>query len=141
MVDLSIVVNQMYFVLHLASHDISSESRLHYDHETHRPEIFEGHSSNILFPDLVDPTKSPQFFVEPADSDVFVFYAFMEEPPTVRRHSFKIINREWNISRKEASNTLLNGEPCHYTSISPPIGIVEKLQRSIDSKHTVELLQ
>jgi hypothetical protein len=88
-----------YFNRVKTGYDWNKYNQTHYDHETPPPKIVQGYSFNIFFPDLVDPTKSPQYFVEPADSDDFCILRFRGGAP-YEDIAFKIINREWNKSRK-----------------------------------------
>ena len=79
--------------------DWNKYNQTHYDSENPPPKIVQGYKFNIFYPDLVDPTKTPQFFLEPADSDDFCILRFHAGPP-YEDIAFKIINREWNKSRK-----------------------------------------
>jgi hypothetical protein len=88
-----------YFNRVKTGYDWNKYNQTHYDHETPPPKIVQGYSFNIFFPDLVDPTKSPQYYVEPADSDDFCILRFRGGAP-YEDIAFKIINREWNRSRK-----------------------------------------
>jgi hypothetical protein len=79
--------------------DWNKYNQTHYDSENPPPKIVQGYKFNIFYPDLVDPTKTPQYFLEPADSDDFCILRFHAGPP-YEDIAFKIINREWNKSRK-----------------------------------------
>lgn len=79
--------------------DWNKYNQTHYDSENPPPKIVQGYKFNIFYPDLVDPTKTPQYFLERADSDEFCILRFHAGPP-YEDIAFKIINREWNKSRK-----------------------------------------
>ncbi|KAL3913707.1 MAG: hypothetical protein SGILL_006381 [Bacillariaceae sp.] len=79
--------------------DWNKYNQTHYDSENPPPKIVQGYKFNIFYPDLVDPTKTPQYFLEPADSNDFCILRFHTGPP-YEDIAFKIINREWNKSRK-----------------------------------------
>lgn len=79
--------------------DWNKYNQTHYDSENPPPKIVQGYSFNIFYPDLVDPTTTPRYFLEPADSDDFCIIRFQGGAP-YEDIAFKIINREWNRSRK-----------------------------------------
>ena len=88
-----------YFNRVKTGYDWNKYNQTHYDHENPPPKTVQGYKFNVFYPDLVDPTKTPQFFVEPADSNDFCILRFHAGPP-YEDVAFKIINREWNRSRK-----------------------------------------
>jgi hypothetical protein len=79
--------------------DWNKYNQTHYDSETPPPKIVQGYKFNIFYPDLVDPTKTPYYLLERADSEEFCILRFHAGPP-YEDIAFKIINREWNKSRK-----------------------------------------
>lgn len=79
--------------------DWNKYNQTHYDMENPPPKIVQGYKFNVFYPDLVDPTKTPQYFLERADSDDFCILRFHAGPP-YEDIAFKIVNREWNKSRK-----------------------------------------
>jgi len=79
--------------------DWNKYNQTHYDMENPPPKIVQGYKFNVFYPDLVDPTKTPQYFLERADSDEFCILRFHAGPP-YEDIAFKIVNREWNKSRK-----------------------------------------
>ena len=88
-----------YFNRVKTGYDWNKYNQTHYDFDNPPPKSVQGYKFNIFYPDLVDPTKTPQFFLEPADSDDFCILRFHAGPP-YEDIAFKIINREWNRSRK-----------------------------------------
>ena len=88
-----------YFNRVKTGYDWNKYNQTHYDHDNPPPKTVQGYKFNIFYPDLVDPTKTPQFFLEQAESDDFCILRFHAGPP-YEDVAFKIINREWNRSRK-----------------------------------------
>ena len=88
-----------YFHRVKSGYDWNSYNRTHYDTDNPPPKIVQGYRFNVFYPDLIDKTKTPQFFLEKADSDEYCIIRFSAGPP-YEDIAFKIINREWNKSRK-----------------------------------------
>lgn len=88
-----------YFNRVKTGYDWNKYNQTHYDHDNPPPKTVQGYKFNIFYPDLVDPTKTPQFFIEAAGSNDFCILRFHAGPP-YEDVAFKIINREWNRSRK-----------------------------------------
>jgi hypothetical protein len=88
-----------YFNRVKTGYDWNKYNQTHYDHDSPPPKTVQGYKFNIFYPDLVDPTKTPQYFMEQADSDDFCILRFHAGAP-YEDIAFKIINREWNRSRK-----------------------------------------
>lgn len=82
-----------------AGYDWNKYNQTHYDKDNPPPKIVQGYKFNIFYTDLIDPTKTPTFTVEPADSNEFCIIRFKASAP-YEDIAFKIINREWNKSRK-----------------------------------------
>jgi hypothetical protein len=89
-----------YFNRVKTGYDWNKYNQTHYDRDNPPPKVVQGYKFNIFYPDLIDPTKTPQFYLEPADSDEFCIIRFHAGPP-YEDVAFKIINREWNKSRKQ----------------------------------------
>jgi hypothetical protein len=75
-------------------------NQTHYDHDNPPPKIVLGYKFNIFFPDLLDKTKTPQYFLEKAENPDYVILRFHAGPPYVDV-AFKIVNREWEHSHKK----------------------------------------
>jgi Cactus-binding C-terminus of cactin protein/Conserved mid region of cactin len=88
-----------YFHRVKSGYDWNSYNRTHYDTDNPPPKTVQGYRFNVFYPDLIDKTKTPQYFLEKADSDDFCIIRFSGGPP-YEDIAFKIINREWNRSRK-----------------------------------------
>jgi hypothetical protein len=88
-----------YFNRVKTGYDWNAYNKTHYDHDNPPPKIVQGYKFNIFYPDLIDRTKTPQYFLEKADTDEFCILRFSAGPP-YEDVAFKIINRQWNKSRK-----------------------------------------
>jgi len=88
-----------YFNRIRSGFDWNGYNRTHYDMENPPPKTVQGYKFNVFYPDLVDPTKTPQYFLEAADSEEFCILRFHAGPP-YEDIAFKIVNREWNKSRR-----------------------------------------
>jgi len=88
-----------YFHRVKSGYDWNTYNRTHYDHENPPPKIVQGYRFNVFYPDLIDRIKTPQFYLETTDSKEFCIIKFSGGPP-YEDVAFKIINREWNRSRK-----------------------------------------
>lgn len=89
-----------YFNRVKTGYDWNKYNQTHYDHDNPPPKTVQGYKFNLFYPDLIDKTNTPQYFLEAcADSDDFCILRFHAGPP-YEDVAFKIINREWNKSRK-----------------------------------------
>jgi hypothetical protein len=84
-------------------------NQTHYDQDNPPPKVIQGYQFNIFYPDLIDPTKSPQYFIEPTESHDHVILRFHAGPP-YEDIAFKIVHKEWEKShRKGFKSTFMNG--------------------------------
>lgn len=88
-----------YFNRVKTGYDWNKYNQTHYDRDNPPPKIVQGYKFNVFYPDLIDATKTPQFYLEPADVGEFCIIRFRAGPP-YEDLAFKIVNREWNRSRK-----------------------------------------
>lgn len=88
-----------YFNRVRTGYDWNKYNQTHYDHDNPPPKTVQGYKFNIFYPDLIDKTKTPTFVLEPTKSNEFCIIRFRAGPP-YEDVAFKIINREWNRSRK-----------------------------------------
>ena len=88
-----------YFNRVKTGYDWNKYNQTHYDHDNPPPKTVQGYKFNVFYPDLIDRTKTPKFFLEKADTDEFCVIRFHAGPP-YEDVAFKIINREWKRSRK-----------------------------------------
>ena len=88
-----------YFNMVKTGYDWNKYNQTHYDHENPPPKTVQGYKFNIFYPDLIDRTQTPKYFLEPTNSKEFFILRFHAGPP-YEDIAFKIINREWNKARK-----------------------------------------
>ncbi len=88
-----------YFNRVKTGYDWNAYNKTHYDHDAPPPKSVQGYKFNVFYPDLIDKTKTPQYLLEKADTDDFCILRFSAGPP-YEDIAFKIINRQWNKSRK-----------------------------------------
>ena len=88
-----------YFNRVKTGYDWNKYNQTHYDHDNPPPKTVQGYKFDIFYPDLIDKSKTPQYFLERADTNDFCIIRFSAGPP-YEDIAFKIINREWNRSRK-----------------------------------------
>merc|ERR1711972_372618 len=74
-------------------------NQTHYDHDNPPPKIVQGYKFNIFYPDLIDKTQAPTYYIEHSDTSETVTIRFHAGPP-YEDVAFKIVNREWNLSHK-----------------------------------------
>jgi hypothetical protein len=88
-----------YFNRVRTGYDWNKYNQAHYDKDNPPPKIVQGYKFNVFYPDLIDSSRTPTFFLERADSNEFCIIRFHAGPP-YEDVAFKSINREWNRSRK-----------------------------------------
>ncbi|XP_055856405.1 splicing factor Cactin [Episyrphus balteatus] len=75
-------------------------NQTHYDMDNPPPKIVQGYKFNIFYPDLINQSCTPQYFLTPcADNVDFAVLRFHAGPP-YEDIAFKIVNREWEFSYK-----------------------------------------
>ena len=85
--------------------DWNKYNQTHYDNDNPPPKVIQGYKFTIFYPDLIDPTKTPTYFIEPCSTNGdeinqdFVIIRFHAGPP-YEDIAFKIINKQWDTHRK-----------------------------------------
>lgn len=77
-------------------------NQTHYGHDNPPPKVVHGYKFNIFYPDLIDKRVAPEYKVLPGDEGAgkdFCIIRFRAGPP-YEDIAFKIVNREWEFSRK-----------------------------------------
>lgn len=76
-------------------------NQTHYDLDNPPPKVVQGYKFNIFYPDLIDPSKAPTYFIDkdPESPDT-VLIRFHAGPP-YEDIAFRIVNREWEYSHKK----------------------------------------
>lgn len=89
-----------YFNRVKTGYDWNKYNQTHYDVDNPPPLTVQGYKFSIFYPDLVDVTKTPRYFMEKCgDSSEFVIIRFHAGPP-YEDIAFKIVNKEWDVHRK-----------------------------------------
>lgn len=88
-----------YFNRVKTGYEWNKYNQTHYDVDNPPPKIVQGYKFNIFYPDLIDKSKTPQYFLEKSDSPDFVILRFHAGPP-YEDIAFKIVNKEWEQSQK-----------------------------------------
>jgi hypothetical protein len=76
-------------------------NQTHYDHDNPPPKIVQGYKFNIFYPDLVDKTKAPTYFIERDGSDGETCLIRFHAGPPYEDIAFRIVNKEWEYSHKK----------------------------------------
>ncbi|KAM3567919.1 hypothetical protein VYU27_009944, partial [Nannochloropsis oceanica] len=85
--------------------DWNMYNRTHYDHDNPPPKTVQGYKFNVFYPDLIDKTQTPSFFLERCDNPDFTIIRFHAGPP-YEDVAFKILNKEWEKSHKRGFKCL-----------------------------------
>eukprot|EP01133_Synstelium_polycarpum_P013668 gene13668-16096_t len=89
-------------------YDWSKYNQTHYDHDNPPPKVVQGYKFNIFYPDLIDKTKSPQFFIQPSDDGSDTVILRFHAGPPYEDVAFQIVNREWEHSHKKGYKAQIN---------------------------------
>ena len=87
-----------YFNRIKTGYDWNKYNSTHYDHDNPPPKTVQGYKFNIFYPDLIDITTTPRYFLEPAEEKQFAILRFSAGPP-YQDVAFKIINKQWHSGR------------------------------------------
>mmetsp|Transcript_9978 Transcript_9978/g.15061 ORF Transcript_9978/g.15061 Transcript_9978/m.15061 type:complete len:550 (-) Transcript_9978:165-1814(-) len=88
-----------YFNRVKTGYDWNKYNTTHYDHDNPPPKTIQGYKFNIFYPDLIDKTQTPKYYLEAADEPEFAIIRFHAGPP-YEDIAFKILNQEWEIGKK-----------------------------------------
>ena len=79
--------------------DWNRYNQAHYDNDNLPPKTVNGYRFNIFYPNLVDKTKTPKFYLQRSETPDMCIIRFESGAP-YEDVAFKIINREWNTRVK-----------------------------------------
>jgi len=88
-----------YFNRISTGYEWNKYNQTHYDQDNPPPKIVQGYKFNIFYPDLIDMSKTPQYFLEQSENPDFVVLRFHAGPP-YQDIAFKIVNKEWEHSHR-----------------------------------------
>ncbi|KAF4659071.1 hypothetical protein FOL47_007730 [Perkinsus chesapeaki] len=80
-------------------YDWNKYNQTHYDKDTPPPKRVMGYRFNILYPDLIDMRKTPQYHQEASPTPGTIILRFSAGPP-YEDIAFKIANKEWDYDRR-----------------------------------------
>jgi len=80
---------------------VCSSDLSHYDHDNPPPKIVQGYKFNIFYPDLIDKSKAPRYFLEGVSESSDTCTIRFHAGPPYEDIAFKIVNREWEYSHKK----------------------------------------
>ncbi len=81
--------------------DWNKYNQTHYDVDNPPPKVVQGYKFTLFYPDLMDSSVTPKYYIEAcaSDSKEFVVIRFHAGPP-YEDVAFKIVNREWDMNRR-----------------------------------------
>lgn len=79
--------------------DWNKYNSTHYDKENPPPKTIQGYKFAVFYPDLIDNTVTPKFFVEASDHKDFAIIRFHAGPP-YEDIAFRIVNKQWDKDRR-----------------------------------------
>jgi hypothetical protein len=101
-----------YFNRVRCGYEWNKYNQTHYDIENPPPKVVQGYKFNIFYPDLIDKTQTPQYFIEPSDNPDYVILRFHAGPP-YQDIAFKIVNKEWEYSHKKGFKCIFSNGILH----------------------------
>jgi len=78
--------------------DWNKYNQAHYDKDNPPPRTIQGYKFTIFYPDLVDKTKTPKYYLEACENPDFCIIRFHGGPP-YEDIAFRILNKQWDIGR------------------------------------------
>eukprot|EP01132_Coremiostelium_polycephalum_P002479 gene2479-3067_t len=113
-------------------YDWTKYNKTHYDYDNPPPKVVRGYKFNIFYPDLIDPSKSPQFFVHPStDNPDTVILRFHAGPP-YEDIAFRIVKKEWEQSHRHGYKCVfekeISLEPLEYEEDDKNQWVFDKLK-------------
>ena len=79
--------------------DWNKYNQVHYDKDNPPPKLVQGYKFNLFYPDLIDPTVTPTYRLQPLDGDEqgnYCILRFSAGPP-YEDVAFKIVRKEWEF--------------------------------------------
>jgi hypothetical protein len=74
-------------------------NKTHYDYDNPPPKLVQGYRFTLFYPDLIDNTVTPKYFLSAASEPEFAIIRFHAGPP-YEDIAFKIVNNEWDTDRR-----------------------------------------
>mmetsp|Transcript_6513 Transcript_6513/g.15636 ORF Transcript_6513/g.15636 Transcript_6513/m.15636 type:complete len:764 (-) Transcript_6513:141-2432(-) len=91
-----------YFNRVHTGYEWSKYNQTHYDYDNPPPKVVQGYKFNILYHDLIDKSKAPQYVIEedPQSADRSTCILRFKAGPPYEDIAFRIVRKEWNYARK-----------------------------------------
>lgn len=77
-----------YFNRVKVGYEWNKYNQTHYDQDNPPPKTVQGYKFNLFYPDLIDPTKAPEFHLEATDNPEFCIMRFHAGAPYEVRYCF-----------------------------------------------------
>lgn len=84
-----------YFNRIKTAYDWTTYNRTHYDRDNPPPRVVRMYKFNIFYPDLIDKTVTPRYYLEASTDPDYLVLRFHAGPP-YEDIAFKIVNCEWD---------------------------------------------
>lgn len=89
-----------YFNRVKTGYEWNKYNRTHYERENPPPKIVQGYKFNIFYPDLIDPTQTPVYLLEPIPGEPDHCIIRFRAGPPYEDIAFKIVRKEWDYNRR-----------------------------------------
>ena len=79
--------------------DWNKYNQVHYDKDNPPPKLVQGYKFNVFYPDLLDPSHTPTYRMQPLEGDeqgAYCILRFSAGPP-YEDVAFKIVRKEWEF--------------------------------------------
>ncbi|CAM0142374.1 hypothetical protein VKS41_002132 [Umbelopsis sp. WA50703] len=76
-------------------------NQTHYDQDNPPPKVVQGYKFNIFYPDLIDKSTAPTYFIEKDPTNPEIVTIRFHAGPPYEDVAFRIVNREWEYSHKK----------------------------------------
>jgi hypothetical protein len=90
-------------------------NQTHYDSENPPPKVVLGYKFNIFYPELIDKSNTPQYFVErdPNNFDGSTCIIRFHAGPPYEDIAFKILNKQWELMPKKGFRSVFERGVLH----------------------------
>jgi len=93
-------IKPKYFNRVHMGHEWNKYNQTHYDKENPPPKVIMGYKFNIFYPELVDMSKTPNYFVEECENNDYKVIRFHASAP-YEDIAFLITSKEWEYNHKQ----------------------------------------
>ncbi|WVQ83197.1 hypothetical protein IAT38_005336 [Cryptococcus sp. DSM 104549] len=79
----------------------SKYNQTHYDTDNPPPKVVQGYKFNIFYPDLIDKSKAPTYYLKPIPDDPDTTMIVFTAGPPYEDIAFRIVRRPWEYSHRK----------------------------------------